>query len=434
MKNLFLFYLRILAKIQLAKIRPVIIGVGGAAGKTSLSNFICLILKEKYKVLESKGKNSETGIPLAVLGVDPGNYALPDWLRVALVSPIKLFSNWDKFDFFVAEMGIDGPFEPKNMSYLLKIIRPKIGVLTNIALEHSEYFDTLVPNSLKGRKNRILELIAKEEGLLLKSLPKDGLAVINLDDPLISKINTRSQRVTVSSKKKADFYIKNVDIGNRGFRVNFEYNNDIYEIVTSSLLPFYYSYSLVMAIAVATRLGFNVSSAIEALQKNFSLPSGRFSVFRGIKNTLIFDSSYNSSPAAVDEALQLLSKIKGKRRVAILGDMRELGRVSAEEHKELGRLILKNTDFVILIGPQVSNFTAPVLVKAGHPFLSFPDFTSAKKAILESVHEKDLILVKGSQNTLYLERVVEMLLKDKDDIKKLPRRGRLWDKKRREAK
>lgn len=434
LSNFLLLQLQILAKIQIFKIKPTIIGVGGAAGKTSLSNFISIILKENYKVRDTKGKNSETGIPLSILGLSLEDYSVLEWFKVLIFSYIKVIFDWNHYDFLIAEMGIDSPYEPKNMSYLLKIIRPKIGVLTNIALEHSEYFDPLVKNEDQNkRKNKILEITSKQEELLLKSLPKDGLAVLNIDNSQIAKIkDIKAKKITVSAKdKNADFYINEIKTVINEFNVKFSYNKENYEIKLPTPLPSYYANSLVLSIAISTGCGIGVSQSIDILEKEFSLPPGRATVLEGIKNTTIIDSSYNSSPSATAEMLELLSRISNKRRrVAVIGDMRELGSLSRIEHKILGKQLIRNTDLVILIGPLTAMYTAPVLQKNKHPYYSFTTFTQAKRNILDNIKEKDIMLVKGSQNTLYLEKAVEMLLKDKKDVVKLCRRGEFWDKKR----
>lgn len=435
MKILFLWYLRTFAKLQLFKVRPIIIGVGGASGKSSLASLINLILKSEYKVLESKGKNSETGIPLTVLSIDPGQYSFLDWLRIALLIPVKVITNWEKFDLFIAEMGIDGPYEPKNMSYLLKIVTPKISVLTNIAIEHSEYFDSKVSGKVKNRKERILNLIFDQEKLLLERLPKNGTAVVNIDDDFIKKIKIKGEKITVSTKSPAaTYYIKKIITTQQSFKVEFTCDNNSHAIRINMPLPFYYAYSIIDAIALGAKFGINPFKSIEILQRQFVLPPGRFSVFKGLKNTLILDSSYNSSPSAVLETLNLLNTIaEGRRRVAIIGDMRELGEISGQEHERLGKVLLKTTDLVILIGPTTMRYTEKILKKNNHPHLSFTDFTSARKIIFDSIQERDIVLVKGSQNTLFLERVVEMLLKDRSDSQKLCRRGKFWDKKRNET-
>ncbi|HKC14621.1 MAG TPA: Mur ligase family protein [Patescibacteria group bacterium] len=433
----FLWYLKLMAQIQLLKMRPMIIGVGGASGKTSLANFVSTILKDKFRVLDTKGKNSQTGIPISILGIKSNDYAFLKifyWVKIGIAAFINVVFNWKKFDILVAEMGVDSPFEPKNMSYLLKIIKPKLGVLTNIALEHSEYFDSTVMEKDKiKRKAKILEATRAQEALLLQSLPKDGLAVLNIDDfKIVETKDIKASKLTVSLKNKnADFFAKNIDVSINGFKLYFIYNKDEYILKIPTALPTYYAYSFLMAIAISTRLGFSVSKAKEILEKEFSLPPGRMSTFEGKKNTTIIDSSYNSSPSAIGEALELLNKIANKRRkVAIIGDMRELGSLSKAEHESLARQLIKTVDLIILIGPQTAEFSAPILAQHKHNFFSFRSLSEAKITIENQIREKDIILVKGSQNTLYLERAVEMLLKDKKDALKLCRRGKYWDKKR----
>jgi len=154
-------------------------------------------------------------------------------------------------------------------------------------------------------------------------------------------------------------------------------------------------------------------------------------LFEGIKNTIIIDSSYNAQPIAMIDALDFLSNLgRNKRKVAILGDMRELGKESEKMHQIVANEIIKNVDFPILIGPLMKKYVVPILKKEKKDYKSFNNFTEAKDFILNSIKENDIILVKGSQNTLLLERVVEMLLKDKKDIEKLCRRKSSWEKKR----
>lgn len=427
-----LCYLRVLAKIQLFKVKPVVIGMGGASGKTSLSNFISLILSQRYKVLGTYGKNSETGIPLSILGIKVENYTYSEWLKAVILAPFRVLFDWNKYDILVAEMGIDGPSEPKNMSYLLKIVRPKIGVLTNISFEHSVYFETISKN-----KDKILELISKQESLLLKSLPREGLAVLNIDDLEIKKIrDIKASKITVSATSKAsDYFIEKIDVDLRSFKVSFIFEGQKYEIKIRSPLPSHYAYSFVMAVAVCANFGFTIKDSIKILQKIFSLPPGRMTVFKGKKETLIIDSSYNNAtlPPIID-ILDLLKRISGKRRkVAIVGDMREQGSVSKTLHEKVAEKILETTDLVFLIGPLMQRFVAPILRKNNHNFYSFDTFSESKKTINEKIEKNDIILVKGSQNTLFLERAVEMLLKNPKDKNKLTRRGEFWDKKRRES-
>ncbi len=441
MKKIFsrplLFYLRTFAKVQIRKINPIIIGIGGATGKSSVSHLVSLVLSKKYKVKQSRGKNSESGIPLNILGIELKNYDTIDWVKAAITAPFKIITNWEKYEYFVVEMGIDSPNPPKNMEYLLQIIRPKIGVLTNIYPEHSVYFDHLVKSESSGeRKMEILEATAKQEGMLLKSITEDGRSIVNLDDQNITNLlPLRSKTITISSKdKSADFYIVSSKINLNSFLVKFVFLNDNYTIEVPQPLPKYYTGTIVMALAIAFSCEISLKDGSAYLSAKFSLPAGRFTVFKGIKNSAVLDSSYNSSLEPAVGCLNALSEIAGNRRkVAILGDMRELGSLAKIQHELLAREILKTLDFAILIGPLMKKFVVPVLEKENFKFLAFESFKNAKELIIAGVKKDDVILVKGSQNTLFLERAVEILLADKKDRTRLCRRGKYWDEIRRKT-
>ncbi len=435
--NVFLWYLRSLAKIQLNKINPVIVGIGGASGKSSLTQITSDLLSQKYTVKQGKGKNSETGIPLNILDIDIENYDLKSWIKIAFLAPLKLITNNKKYDIFVMEMGIDSPYPPKNMSYLLSFIKPRIGVLTNITIEHSGSFEEFSKSEdSDSRKNEILEKIASEEKLLITSIDSSGRAIINLDDPYIkSTMPTVAKALTVSmSDRSADFYIEKTVTTESSFNIKFTFLKENYQITISQPLPKYYSHVFIYAIAIAFSNEINISDSINFIQNNFKLPPGRFSVLKGIKSSTIFDSSYNSSLEAAVGAIDVLKEIgKDKRKVGVLGDMRELGSLSQIQHELLAKEIVRKLDFTILIGPQMKEYVIPILEKNNFPFKSFENFKEAKEFIPEFVKRNDLILVKGSQNTLFLERAVELLLFDKKDKEFLCRRGKYWDTQRQRA-
>lgn len=427
---LFLSYLRILSKIQLKKINPWIIGIGGSSGKSSVSLLTSIALKKKFKVRETSGKNSETGIPLSILGISPKAYGIFSWISVSIQALVKVLTNYEKYDVFVAEMGIDSPEEPKNMSYLLKIIKPKIAVLTNISYEHSVYFE----NPGEDDSEEVLSRIVEQESLLIKSLSADDIAIVNTDDESIKKSlrDIKAKIVKVSTKDKdADFFAKKVEVNLEKFELDFIYKNKEYKLVIKQTLPDFYIYSFLLAIASAVEAGVEINEAIFELENNFNLPPGRLSFFPGIKNSIIIDSSYNNATLEpVLGILDMVNKIAGGRKVAILGDMREQGKQSKELHQKLAKKIIETIDTAILIGPLISEYTVPILKDSGFNFKAFHTFSEAKKAILDEIKEGDLVLVKGSQNKLLLERAVELLLKNKSDVEKLCRRGSYWDKQR----
>lgn len=431
--NIVLWYLRVCARLQLKKFNPYIVGVGGASGKTSLSNFIYIIFKNKFKTKQGKGKNSETGIPLDILGINVKSYSKLEWIKILLLTPCSLLFNWKKFEVYVAEMGIDSPLPPKNMSYLLRIIKPDVGVLTNISYEHSLYFDPLVQDlDEKERQKSILELTRQQEGLLLTALFKENTAVLNVDDSNIKDLEGISAgKITVSAiDSSSDFYIERIQSYVDKFQTVFKYKAKRYKIEIQNPLPSHFAYSFVLAIAASVSKVTDIEGSIKALEDDFSLPPGRMSVFKGVKDTIIIDSSYNN--ATLSPILDLLDFVKeiGKqrRRVGIIGDMRELGSMSKALHEEVAKKMLKTLDAAILIGPLTQKYIEPTLKTNRFPVYSFLNFTQSKESILENVMPKDMVLVKGSQNTLFLERAVELLLEDKKDAQLLCRRGEIWDK------
>ncbi len=435
LKKPVLFYLRVLAKIQLRKIKPLIIGIGGASGKSSLSRLIYLILSDKFRVLYSEGKNSETGIPLTALGISIKGYSVLNWLKALVLAPLKVLFNWTKFDVFIAEMGIDSPKEPKNMSYLLKIIKPDVAVLTNVSFEHSLYFEKEVEGkNLEEKEKEILRLTSEQELLLLSSTGKEKTAVLNLDDKVIfgTADKLKCKKITVS-KGKSDFKITKVNSSLYGFEMEFEHLDKTYALKLNQPLTEHFAYSIVLAIAVCSSLGVKIEDAIFSIGHKFSLPAGRMTVFAGVKSSTVIDSSYNSSPAPLFDMLDFLKNCEAKRKVAILGDMRELGMLSKKFHEEAANKILKTADFAILLGPLMNEYALPILKKNNFKAIGFESFTQAKPQILDLIQEGDVILIKSSQNTLFLERAVEMLLKNPKDKEKLCRRGEFWDKKRQQS-
>jgi len=436
--SFFLTYLRILAKIQLRKINPVVIGVGGASGKSSLVEVSELILSKKYKVKQSKGKNSETGIPLSILSIDIKSYDFMSWLKVAFLAVIRIISDWKKYDIFIIEMGIDSPNPPKNMSYLLDLTVPNISVLTNILIEHSQYFDYLVKSEdAADRKRELIEKISDQERLLLTSIDKSGRVIVNLDDENIkATTNIKAKTLTVSKfDKNADFYISIINIEENLFEIDFEFLKEKYIVSLNNPLPQYYAYTIIFAIALAFSTGIGVKDSIERLENDFILPPGRFSVFDGLKKSKILDSSYNSSLEACIGALELVNRIAGgsSRRVGVIGDMRELGTLSQIQHEMLAKEIVKNLDFAVIIGEYMNKYVKPIFDKEDFQFVSFDSFGKAKDFIKNIVKKDDIILVKASQNTLFLERAVEVLLLNKEDKKYLCRRGKYWDEIRRKT-
>lgn len=370
-----LHYLRFFARLQLAKLKILnpnlkTVGITGSAGKTS-----CLLAAEAafsplMEVKTNYGGNSESGIPLSILDIKISDFKISNWLTVCFLAPIKLLTNWHKYDLLLLEMGIDSARSPKNMEYLLSIITPDIGILLNVSSVHLAEF-----------KN--LDQIASEKAKLVNFAKS---AIINSSDPLVKKYSSNSNLINIiSTKIKIDDYA----------------------------LPKAYEITFGAVFSLARILNVPPAIAKTNLISNFHPAPSRNSVFKGINNSTIIDSSYNSSPLATSEMLELLKTFPSPR-IAVLGDMRELGSASESEHKKIYDLALKCADQVITIG---QNFKSKN---------NFKYWWDASKYLHDNLPKNSTILIKGSQNTIFLEELVKEILTNKSDIDKLCRQSPYW--------
>jgi len=368
MKNhlalLFLHYLRFFARLQLAKIKLlnpklVIVGITGSAGKTSTLLAAEAALTPNFRVKTNYGGNSESGIPLNILGFKNPDFSFLSWLKIALLTPFKLLTNWKIYDLYLIEMGIDSAKSPKNMSYLLSIVKPDIGVFLNVTSAHLENFSSL-------------DQIAQEKAKLVNAA---NLAIINKSDPLVKNYTKNKNTISIKPIK--------IDIPN-------------------FLLPDIYNISLGAALAIAQKVNLNQITAIDNLKNNFHLPPSRSSILQGINKSTLIDSSYNSSPLATTEMLNFLASYPSPK-IAVLGDMRELGNASKLSHQNLYKKALSCADTIISVGPQTSRYFSSKSKK-------FLYWWQAADYLKNNLPQNATILIKGSQNTIFLEELVKELI------------------------
>ena len=433
--TLFLAYLKLLAKIQLWKIKPTIIGVTGSAGKTTTRNVLVAILQDRFKLKVSYKANSETGLPLNILGLTMHDYSLLDWLRVTVLAPIKLLTDWQRYNFYLAEMAIDAPHEPKNMSYLLKIVQPTIGIFLNAQPLHSEGFDDLVKTTdPKERRVETIALIAQEKGLMIKHLPKTGTAILNTDDVNVWRFKdlTSAKVIGFGQNEQAKVQVMTIKPSLKGTEFIFRYMGEEHVLfMKQHLLPDHYAYSFASALAVGLSLRVEISKSITKIAANFKLPPGRSSLIAGINGAYILDSSYNASNQPTMDAIKLVDRVTRDKKYALLGDMRELGLESQLEHEKLAALVVKSCDRVMLVGPQMKKFVWPILKKAKTRVDWVDNAYQAADILKTELSAGDMLLVKGSQNTLLLEIAVEKLMAHPEQADQfLCRRGAYWDKQR----
>lgn len=386
-KNISLFvlaYIKFFAKIQLQKIRLVqklkhrqldIVGITGSAGKTSTLLACQTVLSSFLKVKTNDGYNSESGLPLSIIGLKIKNYSFFSWAKILLLSPLKILTNWQGFDVLILEMGVDSPVWPHNMDYLLSIVKPNIGIFLNVSPVHLTNF-----------KN--LDQIAQEKAKLIN---QSNTAIINASDKLVKKYTQNKNIINIvpTKIKLEKFYLP-----------------DIYQI------------SFGAALSLARIFNINYNDAVKNLQVNFSLPPSRSSILKGIKNTTIIDSSYNSSPIACQKMLEFLDTFKTKK-IAVLGDMRELGPSNESEHNKIYQQVLKSADLIISVGSETKKYF-------GDKSIKFNYWWQAAEYLKQQIKGDETILVKGSQTNIYLEELVKSILQNPSDSPKLCRQSPYW--------
>lgn len=410
MKKLIQFKLKILSKLIIGKYKPEIIGVTGSVGKTTTKEAIYTVLSSKFKVRRSiKNYNNEIGLPLSIIGVDSPGKSILGWMLVFLkASKLILFRDSDYPKILVLEMGVD---RIGDMDYLNSIVKCKVGVVTLIGLTHLEHFGTI-------------DRIQKEKASLISNLGKDGWAVLNYDNEKARQItdiskskiitygfheraNVRAQEVVFSFEDKGDKEL-------RGISFKLTYGGSFAPVLLPKVVGYNTVYSALAAAAVAISFEMNLLEVSESL-RNFASPQGRMNLIDGIKNTMIIDDTYNSSPTSSISALDVVKKIPltpGKRKFAILGDMLELGRESVASHKRVGKHLFEcGINKLIVVGERaldIANGAREAGMKDDDIF-AFPNSDDAKIFVQNRIKEGDLVLIKGSQGARMEKIVYEIM-------------------------
>ncbi len=410
------------AKLLIGRTKPKIVAVTGSVGKTGAKDAIYHVLKGKIRCRKSeKSYNSEIGVPLSVLGLE--NAWSNPWLWLKNIVDGLLIALWPgKYpEVLVLEMGVD---RPGDMKRLTSWLRPDVVVLTRLpeVPVHVEYFDS--PDS-----------VIAEKLTLVSALKNDGVLVYNLDDEKVRQAAAEIRHTSRSYGRysEADFKVSGDEViyehgQPRGLKFQIASATDTADFSLSGAIGEAHFYNFAAAAAVGDVLGLDIGAAAAAL-KDFAPPPGRMRLIAGIKETVIIDDTYNSSPIALEKALSTLLEIKGfARKVAILGDMLELGRFSIEAHKKAGQQAAECADMLITVGVRARGLAEGAL-EAGMSekhILQYEDTDTARREIQNLIEPGDLILVKGSQGRR-MEKIVEEIMQNPNEATSLlVRQSRAW--------
>jgi len=424
--NIIIEYLKIFARLRLKSESPYIIGITGSAGKTSTKEAIKLVLEKKYKVKVTEKGNSETGIPLEILNIPITGYGFKDWIKYIILAPIQSLKK-DKYEILIAEMGVDSPYYPKNMTHLLSILKPNIAILTNIGLVHASNYDSL---NIDKSENTAKQLIYNEKSKIFKYAQ---YKIIDGDDEILKK-NIDNNTLTIqTSPTRTGLQVLDIRYDlEKGTNIKYRYNNrDINISIPNTILTESYKYTLGFAVLV----GILKDLSIEEIQKqlsHFKSSPGRSNILRGINNSYILDGSYNASPESMNDFIKSSLKIKTSgKRILVMGEMRELGISSKQAHIDVAKTISNNFDYIYLVGKEVkytmNELIAKYKVNDDKIYISNSSRETGK-LLKEKISTGDLIIVKGSQNTVFLEECIKEILRNSQDTKLLCRQGEYWNK------
>ena len=345
-----------------------VVGVTGSAGKTSTKDVIAAMLSVRLAVGKTIGNfNNHVGVPLSIL-------RLPAHSRVA-----------------VLEIGMNHAGEIRDLS---AIARPRIGVVTNVGHAHMEAFDSI-------------EGIAAAKRELIEALPPDGVAVLNADDPLVSRFRDAhaGRTITFGLSEGADFRAEEVEYTSDGAR--FRVNGVLFE---SSLLGRHSILNLLAGIAVASLFGIRAEELTGIVS---GLSAGSMRGQRFVHNDiLILNDCYNSNPDAARAMIDLLRETPAKRRIAVLGEMLELGRWAESLHRDVGHYVA-NCGIDVLVGIRgAASHLVDAAKEAGQAVdaaFFFPDTDAAGDRLRQIARPGDVILFKGSRGT-HVEQALERFL------------------------
>lgn len=349
-----------------------IIGITGSAGKTTTKEMVASILKLAGPTVYSYAN------------IDPV-YNLPTTILRA--------RPWTKF--LVLEMGIEYPGE---MDFYLWLAKPDVGIITSINLTHTEFL-----GDIKG--------VAREKGKLIKNLARNNFAVLNKEDPWLRKISrgTKAKIIWVgkNGKIKAERIVLK-ESGSTEFRLVLGRKETVVEI---PVLGRQFVNNALMAAAVATLYQIPLEKIVRGLE-NFTPQEHRMRVFKHKSGALIIDDSYNSNPLAVREALKTFLEIApGRKKIAVLGDMLELGKYERACHRDLGKTVsVLGIEYLIGVGRAAEIMVQEARKKMGPNRVKWFAGTGRVTRFIKKYLKKDCaILIKGSRS-IGLDKLVDAII------------------------
>lgn len=408
--------LRLVSQAILWRHKPIVVAITGSVGKTTTKDIVAHGLSSVEDVRKSqKNFNTDFGVPLAIIEAENPMGKVSAWIEVILKGlTVLIKSDYPKL--LVLEVGTRFPGD---IPRLAKWIKPDISIITHIpeVPVHIEFFESR-------------QHIVDEKSALAKYTKKTGTIILNRDSEYVWGIAENSVHpvFSIGFNKESQMYASNIKRiimnGEYGLEFNISYKNKIIPVTVPGFVANHQIYGVLFALATAEVLGYDVEQVAMAMA---SLPasSGRLRPLVGINNTLILDDSYNASPAAMEaaiETLEMIEPLAGAQgtKIAVLGDMLDLGKMTMDVHSQIGTMLKDNTDYAFLVGPRME-YAYESAIKSKYPktkIFHFEKQMDVLPQLLKIMKQGDVILVKGSQG-MRMEKLVAELIEDKANIKNL---------------
>jgi UDP-N-acetylmuramoyl-tripeptide--D-alanyl-D-alanine ligase len=358
------------ARFWRRKLDVRVVGVTGSVGKSTTKELIAEVLSQRYRTLKNPGNlNNEIGLPLTLLSMGEGHERA------------------------VLEMGF---YVPGEIALLCDLALPQIGVITNIGTVHAERAGSL-------------EAIAQGKAELIQNLPSDGMAILNYDDPLVRGMAdiTSAKVFYYGLDSNTDLWADNVEgLGLDGIRFRLHYRGEILHLRVP-LIGRHSVHTALRAAAVGLVEGLTWQEIVAGLRS--STMQLRLVAVRTQTGALILDDTYNASPDSMLAALTLLDELEG-RKLAVLGDMLELGPYEQQGHEMVGTRAAEVADELITVGER-GRIIAAAARKAGLPAQRVTECENSQQAIehlQQRLNAQYVVLVKGS-HAMRMECIVAAL-------------------------
>ena len=394
-------YFQHLANIVLKRWHPRIIAVTGSAGKTTMMKMLEHEMGKKAHY--SHDANSAFGVPFDVIGLKGIKGSKLRWIWLLIAAPFKAFFTFRRKEYYVVE--IDGE-RPHEAEFLAEWLHPEVTIWVSIGTSHAVQFEKEVE---KGKFDDVEEAITAE----FANLPENTLKRVYIDADSKEMVNaTKGIKAKVVPIKKSELkkYVVYPD------STDFTYGDTTFHFDHPEPRDIAYNLFVLKDLMKYLKLKFNPDFS------GLVIAPGRCSHFKGYKGIDIVDSSYNAHMISMASVLDMAKRMHAEHKWLVIGDIVDQGAMTESEHEKLAKLIADvRPEKVILVGRRTKKYTAPKLKELGISAVATTDPRKALEYIQKRVRGRETLIFKGSQ---YLEWIIEKLLLDPKDAKKLCRRDR----------